>query len=284
MKIPKEILDQHVVILGKTRSGKSSVLRGTFIEPLMDDNKPVCIIDPKGDHWGLKSSADGKKPGYAVIIFGGDHADIPINEHAGAHVAELVATGNRPCIIDLGGWMVGPPTRFFDDFASNLFKHARGRRWIVIDEVHNFAPQGKVLDPDSGKMLHWANRIAGEGLGKGIALLAASQRPQKVHKDFLDSCETLIAMKAIHPRARAAIKEWIDGCGDPQRGGEVMSSLANLARREGWIWNPEDGIGPKRMSFPPFKTYDSFAPQPVDTRKLKRCADVDLDALLKKLH
>jgi hypothetical protein len=53
---------------------------------------------------GLKSSASGKQAGLPVIIFGGDNADIPLTVHAGAYVAELVASGNRPCIIDLCGW------------------------------------------------------------------------------------------------------------------------------------------------------------------------------------
>lgn len=164
MILPDAALSQHLAVLGKTRSGKSSTLRG-LVEHLLGKNQPVCILDPKGDWWGLKSSADGKHPGFPIIILGGEHADLPLNEHSGGHVGELVATGNRPCIIDLGGWMVGARTRFFIDFASTLFRHTRGPRWLVIDEVHNFAPQGKVLDPDAGKMLHWANRLASEGAG-----------------------------------------------------------------------------------------------------------------------
>ncbi|HYH41383.1 MAG TPA: DUF87 domain-containing protein, partial [Burkholderiales bacterium] len=211
--LPLKVLSQHVIVLGKTRSGKSSVLR-LLVEHAIHKEMPVCVIDPKGDWWGLKSSADGKSPGYPVVIFGGEHADVPINEHAGAHVAELYATGNRPCIIDLGGWMPGARTRFFIDFASTFFRLTRGHRWLVIDECHNFAPQGKVQDPQAGMMLHWANRLISEAGGKGVTMLNASQRPQKVHKDFVTSHETLIAMRAIHPLDRAAAKEWIDGAGD----------------------------------------------------------------------
>jgi DNA helicase HerA-like ATPase len=128
---------------------------------------------------------------------------VPINEHAGAHVAELFATGNRPCLIDLGGWMVGARTRFWIDFASTLFKHTKGERWLVVDEVHNFAPKGKVKgSPTAGKALHWTNRLASEGLGKGVTMLFASQRPQKVHNDTLTSAETLIAMRVLHPSDR----------------------------------------------------------------------------------
>ncbi len=281
--IPEAALQQHVLVLGKTRSGKSSTMRG-LVENLLDAGEPVAVVDPKGDWWGLKSSADGKSAGYPVVIFGGSHADVPLNAHAGAHVAELVATGNRPCIIDLGGWMVSDRTRFFIDFASTLFRTLRGRRWLVLDEVHNFVPQGKILDPDAGKMLHWGNRLASEGLGKGLRLIAASQRPQKVHKDFVTSAETLIAMRVIHPLDRNAIKEWIDGCPDAERGKEVLATLASMPRGEGWVWSPEIGFGPKRVAFPKFSTYDSFKEQPAEAHgKLKGWAEVDLAEVTEKL-
>lgn len=281
-RIPLEILDQHVAVLGKTRSGKSSVMRW-FVEGLLDKGKPVCVIDPKGDWWGLKSSADGKSAGYPVVIFGGEHADVPINAHSGGPVAELVATGNRPCIIDLGGWMVGERTRFFIDFASMLFRHSRGLRWLVIDEVHNFAPQAKVHDVDSGKMVHWANRLASEGLGKGIQLMAASQRPQKVHKDLVTSCETLIAMRVTHPLDRQAMKKWIDGCDDPTKGEEVLTSLASMPRGTGWVWSPEIGFGPTKVAFQRFRTYDSFRPAKATDARLLGWASVDLDEVKVKL-
>jgi len=282
--IPTAALDQHILVLGKTGAGKSSVMR-LLVEGLLDDGKPVCAVDPKGDWHGLRSSADGKRAGYPVVIFGGDHADVPINAHAGGNVAELVGSGNRPCLIDLGGWTVSDRTRFFIDFASTLFRTTRGRRWLVIDEVHNFAPQGKVYDPDAGKMLHWANRLASEGRGKGIQILAASQRPQKCHKDFVTSCETLIAMRVIHPLDRAAIKDWIDGCPDPDKGREVLGSLASMPRGTGWAWSPEIGFGPKRIQFPMFSTYDSFKAPTGDSqgKPLKGWADVDLDEVKAKL-
>lgn len=281
--IPAGALNQHVIVLGKTRSGKSSKMR-LLVEGLLDDGKPVCVIDPKGDWWGLKSSADGKKAGYPVIIFGGEHADVPINEHSGAHIAELIATGNRPCIIDLGGWMVGARTRFFVDFASTLFKLTRGPRWLVIDECHNFAPQGKVLDPDAGKMLHWANRLASEGAGKGLTLISASQRPQKVHKDYVTSHETLIATRVIHPLDRGAIKDWIDGCADPQIGKDIITAIAGLHRSQAYVWSPEIGFGPELVTFPMFKTYDSFKAQDHDApAALKGWATVDLDDVKTRL-
>jgi hypothetical protein len=283
-EIPDAVLTQHIVTLGKTRSGKSTAMR-LLVERLLDNGKPVVIVDPKGDWWGLKSSADGKRAGYRVTIFGGEHADMPLNEHAGAEVAELLATGNRPAIIDLGGWMVAERTRFFIRFASTFFKFVCGPHWLVIDEVHNFAPQRPVQrDVDANKMLHWASRLASEGAGRGITLISASQRPQKVYKDYLTNHETLIAKRVIHPLDRGAIKDWIDGCGDPDKGREVLNSLANMNRADGWVWSPEAGFGPCLIHFPMFKTYDSFAaPTGLAAHKLTGWAAVDMDEVRVRL-
>lgn len=276
--LPRKVFDQHIVLLGKTRAGKSTVLRGSIAEPLLEQGEPVIIVDPKGDWWGLKLSKDGRGPGFPIVIFGGEHADVPLDPRAGAAIGELLATGNRPALIDMGGWMPGERTRFWIDFASALFRFVKGRRWLLIDEVHNFAPKGKVLSPDAGLALHWTNRLASEGLGKGVHMAFASQRPQKVHNDTLTSAETLIALKVIHKADRDAVWDWVDGCGDKEIGRQVLSSLSQLKRAEGWAWSPEAEFGPERIQFPMFGTYDSFRPQTVaDTEKLKGWAQVEIE-------
>ena len=274
--VPEGALVMHVIILGKTRSGKSSKAR-LIVEHCLEQGQPVGIIDPKGDWWGIKLSKTGKSAGFPIIIFGGEHADVKINENSGKMVADLVCDGNRPFLIDLGGWMPSKRTKFFVDFASTFFIKTRGSRVLMIDEVHNFAPQGKVLDPEAGKALHWANRLASEGGGKGITLISASQRPQKVHKDYVTSHETLIACKVIHKLDRDAVKDWIDGCGDPEHGKEVFKTLGTLPKPEAWVWSPEINFGPKLVTFPMFKTYDSFKPQEAGAvESLKGWASVDL--------
>jgi hypothetical protein len=282
LPIPRGALDWGSIVLGKTRSGKSSTIR-VCVEALDDEHQRYCIITPKDDWWGLKLGADGKSPGRGVVIFGGEYADIPINEHAGKHIGELVATGNRPCIVTLSELSMGKRARFFIDFAETMFKLNRGRIYLVIDECHNFAPKGKMFDPTQAEMLHWANRLASEGLGRGITLLSASQRPQKVHNDYLTSHETLIAKKVTHKSDRDADKDWIEGCGDETSGKELIQSVANLSRAEAWVWSPEVKFGPKLVTFPFYTTYDSFKHQPLGGSKLKGWAAVDLEEVKTKL-
>jgi hypothetical protein len=286
LPFPEKILQQHSATLGKTGAGKSSAMRVVF-EHLLDHKKRVCIIDPKGDWWGLKSSKDGKHPGYAVIAFGNFKepraTDVPIDEHSGKYVAELIATGNRPCIVGFRGWMPAQMVRFWIDFASTLFNTNEGELYVGIDEVHNFAAKGKIMDPLAGKCLHWTNRIINEGRGLGMTFFIASQRAQKVHNDTLDACETLIAMRVAHPAARKSIEDWINSNGDPVFGKEILTTLAQLKRGEAWVWSPENEFGPKRVQFPMFATFDSFAP-PQLQKKISQSgwSEVDLDQVRQK--
>lgn len=284
---PTKILDQHLVVLGKTGAGKSSALRHV-VEYLLRRKKRVCVIDPKGDWWGLKVSADGKSEGFPVITFGsfkGDvKADIPINAQSGKHLAELVASGNRPCVIGLGGWMTSHLVEFWIGFASALFSHNSGELYLIGDEFHNFAPKGKIMDPQAGKCLHWSNRLLSEGRGLGLVCLIASQRPQKVHNDTLTSCETLVAMRVVHKSDRKAVQDWIEGCGDMDRGKEVLNSLAGMERGEAFVWSPEIEFGPERLKFPMFETFDSFAPPQLQKKVVASdWSNVDLEAVKEKL-
>lgn len=288
---PTTILEQHLVVLGKTGAGKSSALRH-IVEHLLSHKKRVCIIDPKGDWNGLKVSADGHGPGYPVILFGNFKetagqsipADVPLNEFSGKHIAELVTSGNRPCVVGFRGWTMGDMHRFWIDFAATIFNSNEGELYLVIDEVHNFAPKGKIMSPEVGKCLHWANRIMNEGRGIGLVNLIASQRPQKVHNDTLTACETLVAMRVIHKADRDAVEDWIKGCGDAAQGKEVLNSLAGMSRGEAFVWSPEVDFGPTRLAFPMFTTFDSFAPPQLQKKVSgKDWSTVDLAEVKAKL-
>lgn len=274
-------------MLGKTGAGKSSALRH-IVEHLLGQKKRVVIIDPKGDWWGLKTAADGKGPGFPVIMFGdfkeSRAADVPITKESGKHIAELVAAGNRPCVIGFRGWSTHHMQIFWLAFAEALFAKNAGELFIVGDEFHNFAPKGKVLSPQAGESLHWSNRLLSEGRGLGLVCLLASQRPQKVHNDTLTSCETLVAMRVIHKADRDAVKDWIDGAGDAELGKQVLNSLAGMPRGQAYIWSPEIEFGPKLVTFPMFTTFDSFAPPQLQKKvSSKGWSGVDLDDVKKKL-
>lgn len=290
---PENVLDQHLVVLGKTGAGKSSALRH-IVEHLLSRKKRVCVIDPKGDWHGLKVAADGKNAGFPIILFGDFKetagksipADVPLNEYSGKHVAELVTSGNRPCVIGLRGWTMAAMHRFWVEFASTFFNTNEGEIYLVVDEVHNFAPKGSLKGKEGNvtNSLHWTNRLLSEARGLGAVMLIASQRPQKVHNDTLTACETLVAMRVIHKADRDAIEDWIKGNGDKDVSDEVLNSLAGMKRGEAYVWSPEVEFGPERLTFPMFTTFDSFAPPQLQKKVSgKDWASVDLDEVKAKL-
>lgn len=275
--IPDAALSQHIAVLGKTGSGKTFAAKASIVEPLLAAGKRVGVIDPTGAWFGLRSSRDGKGPGFPILVLGGDHGDLPLPALGGAAVARLLAEQGVNLVADTSQLTVGERTRWFIDFASTFYRLNRAPLHLVIDEAHNFAPQGKVPDPDTGKMLHAANTLASGGRSRGIRLVMITQRPQKLHKDALTSADTLIAMRVLAPHDRLAVEDWIKGCGDPAQGKEVLNSLASLKRGEGWVWYPE-GAHLARVNFPEIRTFDSSA-TPTDGHAIKApkaAADIDL--------
>lgn len=280
--LPLEALNSHLAILGKTGSGKTTTAK-QYVEKLLDKKKRVCVIDPTGAWYGLKSSADGKKAAYPVVIFGGDHADFPIGRDHGAALAEIVATTDTPAIIDTSVMSIGDRTKFFTDFAETLLRKNREPLHLVIDEAHNFAPQGKVPDPQAGKMIHATNNLLSMGRSRGLSIMMISQRPQKLHKDSLTQAATLIAMQLIHNLDRKSVEDWIgENVANPAQGKEIMKSLATLERGTGWIWSPEYGILEK-TKFPMIKTYDSSS-APNGSRKKIVLAEIDMKSIESKLQ
>src|ERR1700685_1411746 len=90
--IPDEALDKHVVLFGMTGAGKTSVIKSAIVEPDLDADRRVLIITPKDDWWGLRLSRTGKSKGYDIPIFGGRHADYPLQVKDAALLAEAYGT------------------------------------------------------------------------------------------------------------------------------------------------------------------------------------------------
>lgn len=281
-KIPQRVKEQHIAILGKAGSGKTVVGKG-MAENILEAGGRVCAVDPTGVWWGLKSSATGKRGGFPVVIFGGEHSDFPITETHGAAIAEIVASTETSTIIDTSMMHVGQRTRFFTAFAETLLMKNKGPLNLIIDEMHVFAPQGKVNDPQAGKMLSATNNMVSLGRARGLRITMISQRPAKLHKDSLTQAETLIAMRLIAPQDRGAVEDWIGEWAGKNEGKDILKSLPSMTTGTGWIWSPEIGILEK-VQFPMIKTYDS-SKAPVDGEMAKLVlAPIDMDTIGKKLE
>ncbi|MBZ0211201.1 MAG: DUF87 domain-containing protein, partial [Hyphomicrobium sp.] len=274
--IPDAALDQHMAIMAMTGGGKSFTTR-VIVERLLDADRRVCILDYTGVWYGLRSTADGKKAAYPIVIFGGEHADVPLNEAAGPTLAKIVAEGNRPCTIDLDGMTVGAQQRFATAFFEELYRLNSKPLHLVIEEADEFAPQHGA--PGTERMMSAVARIFQRGRRKGFRAIAITQRPANLHKRVLTQCNSMIALRLVAPQDRKALGEWIKGHGDADEGQAVIDSLPKLKVGEGYVWAPEQGVL-KRVQFPLIKTFDSMrAPVDGEANEPATWADIDLDAI-----
>lgn len=274
--IPEASLLHHMAVLGKTGSGKTYTAKAEVVEPLLEAGRQVAIVDPTSAWWGLRLNPDGKSASqHTIIILGGPRGDLPLTENMGSACARLITEQLASVVFDTSLMTVGERTRWFTDFAVEIYRTIRQPLTLVLDEVHNFCPQGKVPDPATGKMLHAANQLFSGGRSRGIRLVGISQRPAKWHKDALTSVDTLVVHRMLAPQDREAVKAWIDGCGDAKKGREVLDSLAGLQRGEAWVWFPEGDVL-RRGKSTRIRTFDSSATPDVTNARFVTVEAIDL--------
>ncbi len=247
-------LSAPTAIVGATGAGKTFAAKGA-VEELLDLGRRVVIIDPTGAWWGLRTGADcDPDGGFPVTIFGGDHADIPISPEHGSLIAAAIAGREVQAIIDTSEMTGGEKMQFLTAFLETLYAKNRAAIHLIVDEADEIAPQNPM--PEERRLSGAFDKIVRRGRIKGFRPLMITQRPAVLHKNVLSQIGTLIALKLTSPQDRKAIDAWVKGNADEGQAEAVMSSLATLARGEGWFWAPAAGVL-ERRKFPPIKTFDS---------------------------
>lgn len=130
-------------------------------------------------------------------------------ENLGVTHWNLWCTADEPSLIDVleedwrclvvdSGTLASPAEQSIVAMAvlGHLWRHRHGRQpvLIVADEAHNICPQEPADNLEAAVTGH-AIKIAGEGRKFGLYLLAATQRPSKIHANVLSQCDNLILMK-----------------------------------------------------------------------------------------
>lgn len=278
LAMPPDAVTQTFAIFGKRGSGKTNGAT-VMVEEMLKQDLPVVILDPVDAWWGLKSSFDGKRPGLPVYIFGGQHADLPLESTAGTLLADLIAKEHLPCVFSMKLWGVAERARFVTDFARRLLQVNADPVMVVLEEADAFVPQR----PGKGEeaMLGAMDRLVRWGRQSGVGCTLITQRSAKVNKDVTTQAETLIAFRTTGPQDREAIDNWIKFHAGDELRAEMLASLPTLASGTAWVWSPEWLGVFEQVSFRRRETYDSAATPKVGEHRPrpKQLADVDLDRL-----
>ncbi|MEI9971051.1 MAG: DUF87 domain-containing protein [Ignavibacteriota bacterium] len=279
--LPPEAVTETFAILGIRGSGKTNT--GVVLtEELLKAGQQVVIVDPVDVWWGLKSSKDGKRHGFALPVIGGDHADIPLDGAAGTVLADFVTDSRASLILSLRNLSMNDQRKFAGDFAKRLYERKGQQRsplMLMVDEADEFVPQR--LPHGHEAMFGAFDRLVRRGRSSGIGVTLISQRAQVINKDVLSQMGTLVCMRVLHKLDRKALEAWIEAHDTEGRQDEFMASLASLGRGDAWIWSPSWLSVFERIHVRERETYDSSTTPKAGDKVTapKGLAPVDLEQL-----
>ncbi len=283
LSLPKDAVTQTFAIVARKRVGKTytaSVMAEEFIKAKI----PIVVLDPTGAWWGLRSSADGKSDGFGVVIIGGSHADVPLDEHAGKIIADLVVDHPGYYVIDFSlTESEAAQDRFATDFGQHFYRRKESAKFpmhLFIDEADCFMPQRPF--PGQQRMLGAYDTIVRRGGIRGIGVTMITQRPAVLNKNALSQSETLIALQLSSGIDQDAVDDnWVKRNGSNEQRKVMMDSLASLQKGEAWIWSPSWlGIF-KRVNIRERETLNSSATPKIGEKAIiaPKLASVDIEKL-----
>lgn len=275
--LPLDIITSSNGILAKKGAGKTSAAV-VLLEEMRQVGVPVIVVDPKGDWYGVRTSADGRSPGLPIPILGGRHGDIPLDATAGELVADLLVDRQLSAILDVSEFTKAEQRRFLRAFGDRFYRRAdRTPTHFILEECHEYLPQ-QVRGENAALVETW-QRIVKQGRFKGLGVTMASQRSAAVNKDVLTQIDNLFVLRTTAPQDRDAIKAWIDIHADSKT---ILAELPTLQTGECWLWQPERGE-PIKFRFRRRHTFDAgTTPQVGEHLSIPArttLADVDLAAL-----
>jgi len=275
--LPLDIITSSNGILAKKGAGKTSAAV-VLLEEMHQVGVPVIVVDPKGDWYGVRTSADGRSPGLPIPILGGRHGDIPLDATAGELVADLLGDRQLSAILDVSEFTKAEQRRFLRAFGDRFYRRAdRTPTHFILEECHEYLPQ-QVRGENAALVETW-QRIVKQGRFKGLGVTMASQRSAAVNKDVLTQIDNLFVLRTTAPQDRDAIKAWIDIHADSKT---ILAELPTLQTGECWLWQPERGE-PIKFRFRRRHTFDAgTTPQVGEHLSIPArttLADVDLAAL-----
>ena len=279
LQLPVDAVTETFGILAVKRAGKSNAAV-VMAEEMFDAGLPWVAIDPKGDWWGIRSSADGNGPGLPILVLGGLHGDVPLEAASGHLVADLVVDQRLTCVIDVSEMSKADQRRFLADFAERLYKRNREPLHVFCEEADEYIPQ--MVRGDVARLVGAFETLVKRGGFRGLGITLITQRSASLNKDALTQVQTLFAMRTTSPQDRKAILGWVV---QHAVGQEMVNELPALASGEAWMFSPNWLHKLEKITFRRRRTFDSGATPKVGikVRPPVKLADVDIAKLRERM-
>ncbi len=264
MDLPK-LLETRLLVQGNSGGGKSWALRRVLEQTA--PHVQQLIIDPEGEFASLREKFD-------FVICAPRGADAVANPSTAAALARALWESGASAILDIYDLKAHERILFVRRFCEALV-NAPKNIWhptlVVIDEAHMFAPQvgqaeslGAVID------------LATRGRKRGLALLAATQRLSKLHKDVAaELLNKMIGRTGLDVDVKRAADELGMTTTDAR-------ALRDLEPGEWFVYGPalsrsvtRTRIGPVATTHPKTGARGMTAPPPASAKVLSRLQKIE---------
>lgn len=278
-KIPINAATKSFAILAKRGAGKTYTA-GVLAEEFSKNNIPFVVFDPIDVWWGLRLDKTGKNKGLPVVVFGLEHADIPLTRDMGREIARAMVNENISCVISTFGMPKVGMRHLIAEFSEELLNINNTPRHVFIEEAHEFVPQR--VQGAGAKCFSAVEALVTMGRNRGIGVTLINQRAATVNKDVLTQLDTLIALRSVGPQDRKALQDWVEfhtAEGDFEK---FMASLPSLPTGEAWIWSPEFlGIF-ERIKIRARETFHPDREKLGDKFEIPKLDSIDIDSFISK--
>jgi len=269
LRIPAHELATKGQAILATRGAGKSWLAAVQAEQLIEAGYPVLILDVVGEYWSLKAK-------YPVVVFGGRHADVPLDPHVGAEIARTVLDRRLQAVIDLTSMRRADQPFFIADLVTELYEYGLQVKtpcWLLIEEAQNFIPQ--VGNPPCKRPIL---DIVEMGRHAGLGYCLVSHRSATIDKTALGLADIIIFKRLTLPHDLQVVREFFKGK-DP-RFIDTVKALPGLANDEALLYYPLKLEAPVK-----FKVAERKTPHIAETPALeiKEVAVPEISAVSKEL-
>lgn len=253
--LPREAVTWVLAFLAKRGAGKtysSSVLA----EEMLKANIPIVVIDGMGIWWGLRVSKDGKSNGLPIVVFGGEHQDLPLVPDKAPQMARAIVESNISCVLDLSGFSKSQMKKIVPAFLDELYKINRMERHVFMEEADMFAPQ-RTIGPEDAICQGAVQSFVRRGGNHNLGVTVITQRSAVLSKDVLTQADCLVILRTLAPQDKKAIQLWVEEMTDKDKTAlaKWYDSLKELENGQAWIWHPEAPEIYKKVHFRERETF-----------------------------
>jgi hypothetical protein len=189
---PKDMVGAKITMFGKSKSGKTNTMM-VICEELLRAGFPLVILDPVGYFRRLALH-------FSILVAGsGAQARVDLTTENAAQLADFAFHQRVSVLLDARRTSHEVLALFFERFWWHVDRQdiddPNLQPWtVVIDEAHNFAPQGA-----NAPLIDVLEGIATRGRHAKCGMLVATQRPALIEKTLV----TQSNMTIIH-RSKSA--------------------------------------------------------------------------------